>query len=508
MKHFFKIIPFLFLPLFAQSQTQYTIDYEVVCWDSAGVTVPLLKKIYEVVGMGSLHGYYTLSTLTKVVPTVGTVGACDQVDSLTFRLDTIIAQLEVNLSDNDTVIVRLDSLLTLFDSLIGVNTEPQQCECVYVLDLQNHVYSIAQNAQKPVWSYERVVTRNCGAGDEEIFRQAGSQMVTGKASTYYTANAGNLSNGGVIDSLKVYFKNPDTVAWIYLSPAAVAANYPLLMPDIDTNDLRFNTATVADMNAAIEEVMAYALGRVALTHNPVLNYPTNDFSAEVNSSGAIVMRFYVYNDPVGFYAGINHTAGSRRMDYHQTASGVLRQSNGAGVGGINQTIAGYYNLPCDTTIQTSYTGTIVQSASVNYYTLPVETPAAPSLAGSLGTGTCTQACPEMPDCFEICNTADNPIPVQIVPSVSDSCFVQNLVEFPVTASGNSVSLAANTYHSVSIAVTSGTVSISLVNSGSGITTATFSSGQTFSARAKECALLPTGFGINATSGSAIVSTIR
>jgi len=91
---------------------------------------------------------------------------------------------------------------------------------------------------------------------------------------------------------------------------------------------------------------------------------------------------------------------------------------------------------------------------------------------------------------------------------TDTCLVSNLVEFPVTASGNSVSLAANYYHAVTISVTTGTVNISLINSGVGITTASLTAGQTFSTSAKECAYLATGFGINATGGAAIVSTIR
>ena len=314
----------------------------------------------------------------------------------------------------------------------------------------------------------------------------------------------------MIDSIRVFTKNPDENFSVFLSPAAAKLHYPLWTGD--TSQLRYNTATVATYNLALESVMLYALTNWAATHSPVLAFPSFDFDANVGNTGNIQLRFWVTNNPNSTYVAINTLAAARRIAWHPTASGAQVVGTGVQYQGATAVATLPYVLPCDTTIATSYTIVLNDASTPGWYTVPINPLPVPTLSGSIGQGSCLMPCPVTPDCFEICNSSSNPIPVVIVSggsgSESDTCLVSNLVEFPVTASGNSVSLAANYYHSVTIAVTTGTVNISLVNSGVGITTASLTAGQTFSTSAKECALLATGFGINATSGAAIVSTIR
>lgn len=403
---------------------------------------------------------------------------------------------------NDTVVVQINAILDSLGVLITNTTEPQQCTCTYTLDLDNHAFSVLPNAQYPTWSYDRFVVRNCGAGNEEVFRQGGSSLATSKASTYYQGISA-IQNGGVLDSVRIYTKNPDSVVWIYLSPAKVAQNYPILLSSsaVDTADLRYNSASVADMNNALEVVMAYGLNRAAITHSPPLPYPTFDFSAELNASGNVVLRFYVFNQPTGFYAGIANTAGSRRLDYHPTASGSLVQSNGSGIVGINHSIAGSYNT-CDTTIITSYNATMVQTNDMNWYTLVVDDPPVPALSAGPGTATCTQACPEQPQCIEICNDVGSPVPVTIVSNQSE-CQVTGIVDFPDPVS-SIYQIPANTINSITIGVVVGPVSITVVN-GSSVKTRSFPTGATFSARAPgECSFLQTAFSIDATASGAVV----
>lgn len=516
----------------------YGVNVVEHCWHTAGGTDSTIYAAYLSAAATTkptrIHFFsVTGTTINAVTVSGGTLraGPCSNPgqDSMNISLsqilidnDTLISTLTAILTDNDTIINNLElSLLDndtfllywqqFFDSLnvIITNTqEPQTCNCTYTLDLQNHEYEVAANEQLPHWNFERVVTRNCGSGAEEVFRQAGTKTATSKASTFYTMTtaADSLRNGGVIDSVRIFFKNPDTSAWIYLSPNRVAANYPaLLTAGLDTADLRYSASTVATMNAAIETVMGYGLLRVAITHSPPLPFPTFEFNSEINSSGHIILRFYTYHSPTGFYASVNNTSASRRVDYHATASGSLKQSNGAGIIGINIVETANYVLPCDTTISTTYSGTIVPTGGMNWFTLTVQDPAAPTLSGSLGTGTCTQQCPETSECVEICNTEDNPIPVEII---TDSCLVAGVVDFP-DATSDVYQVAANTVNSITVAVTTGPVSITIVN-GSSTKTRSFPTGATFSARAESCEFLQTAFSIDASSGSAaaLVSILK
>jgi len=521
-----KNIKILFLLLLApflamgQSSPLYTNNIEPLCWTTpGGVDSTIYVAWMSSAGTtkpSRLHYFNVSGNAVTVSGGKLRAGYCSEPtnDSLIIRLDSLIFQADINLEDNDTVIVRLDSFLIRLDSLINNTTQPQQCDCIYRVQLENTTISIADNAQQPVWHYDRVARRDCGAGFVEVFRS--SETTTGGAaygrtSTAYVNGGNPLQNGGVIDSIMVFTKNPDENFSVYLSPQAVKLHYPLWSGD--TSQLRYNTATYTTYNLALESVMLYALTNWAATHVPTLAFPSFDFDANVGNTGNIQLRFWVTHNPNSTYVAINTQAAARRIAWHPTASGAQVVGTGVQYQGATAVATLPYVLPCDTTIQTSYTIVLNNAATPGWYTVPLNPLPVPSLSGSVGQGSCLMPCPTTPECFTICNDAASPIPVVIVSgggggTETDTCLVSNLVEFPVTASGNSVSLAANYYHAVTISVTTGTVNISLINSGVGITTASLTAGQTFSTSAKECAYLATGFGINATGGAAIVSTIR
>lgn len=116
---------------FAAAQAQQFGDWELVCWDSAGVTVPLQMRVSTANSSGALiRTYYrfTPGALAKCVPTVGTIGACGSsqlaqiVVSMSQTLidnDTLIASLQQSLEDNDTIIANLQQSLEDNDTIIA-----------------------------------------------------------------------------------------------------------------------------------------------------------------------------------------------------------------------------------------------------------------------------------------------------------------------------------------------------------------------------------------------------
>ena len=65
----------------SNTQTQYTIDHELVCWDSMGVWTTLSYRVLEVEGVGSVGQYRSLLTNEVVTPTTGRIGDCNMITS-------------------------------------------------------------------------------------------------------------------------------------------------------------------------------------------------------------------------------------------------------------------------------------------------------------------------------------------------------------------------------------------------------------------------------------------
>lgn len=520
---------------FALSGQNYGINIRPVCWTTAGGVDSTVYAAYMSAAATTrpthIHYFVPILGTNRVAPVTisgGSIraGSCTDkqllldndtllvnITNLVNNSDTVIVRLDNIINQTVNVNVKLDSLAYLLDSLLNLSKQTQTCNCTYTLDLANHSYSIQNNSQYPVWSFERVITRNCGIGPEIVARIPGSVTntnVNSRTSVGYNNSGNSLQNGGYLDSMRVHTKNPDLTFWIYLSPMKVAEKYPLLLTNgLDTSRLRFNSSQVSLMNSAIQTVVNYAASQFALLQNPVLPPPTMTFVSQVLSNGNFNMRWYVTHNPSGFYVAVNPAASNRRIIFHTTASGATTSIDASFSSGASELTTQQYTLPCGTIIYTTYTAS-TYTPNNDWFQMPLTSPATPSLVGQLGAGTCTQPCPTTKECVTICDT----VMVRIVDQAggsgsgaSNTCAVQNIAEFPVTASGSSVALAQNYYHAVTIAVTSGTVSITLINAGD-LQTRTFSAGQTFSVKAADCALIKTGFGINATAGTAIVSTIR
>jgi hypothetical protein len=80
---------------FVAAHAQQFGDWEIVCWDSAGVTVPLQVRVSTANSTGALiRTYYrfTPGGLAKAVPTTGTIGACgvSQLENVVDSLHSVI----------------------------------------------------------------------------------------------------------------------------------------------------------------------------------------------------------------------------------------------------------------------------------------------------------------------------------------------------------------------------------------------------------------------------------
>ncbi len=502
---------------FSAAHAQQFGDWEIVCWDSSGVTIPLQVRVSTANSTGALiRTFYrfTPGALTKVVPTVGTISACGN-----SQLQQIVVNLQTNLVDNDTLIaqiqnliniqnnitVNLDSLLGLVDSIAGNTEQPQICDCVYEVNQRNWSYTVTPGTKNTYWNANRFVTRDCGGGVEEIFSQDYSELEDLDIYVGYT-NSGltNLTSGtGYIDSFVVFLKNPLDTLTIWLHPDSLATRYPTLT--FPKANLVFNAASTSTWVTAVKAVIAKALQLNAAANQLVP--PQNIPFVTINSSGAFIVGFEVIHQPIGYYCNIRHDAEAGRMYYHPTGGGGAGTASiikGRGqVSGISQVS---YVTSCGTIATTYSEFMLTTRTGIFWDSLAMKTSPAPTTSG-VGSITCSETCPNSPtDCVEICNDISNPIPVVVITNESD-CPVGNIVEIPLSLTAQSSTLSGNFYHSVTISVTSGTVTISAVNP-SGTTSGTFASGKTFTATAKECELIPTSFIINATSGAVTVATIR
>jgi len=108
-KHIAAIVLALSLAATALAQSQQSVNYNLVCWDSAGTLTTLVYRIYEVQGIGAVAEYRSLLTNNRVVPSVGTVGECSVLTSrnIVNALDTI----DTGCSNPDTSIYAMNGTI-------------------------------------------------------------------------------------------------------------------------------------------------------------------------------------------------------------------------------------------------------------------------------------------------------------------------------------------------------------------------------------------------------------
>jgi len=476
-----KILSILvFATIWFNANAQQFGDWEIVCWDSAGVVTPLLVRASTGNSSGSLiRTFYRLERGTsalngkKVVPTVGTIEDCGT-------------------SSGNAI---ADSL----GQLINNTTEPQQCQCEYAIDLHDQTLTVDTNALQPVWNYTQVVTRDCGAGPEVV---ASIPTATLTPKVWHNVIATSLTNtSAIIDSLRVSYGTTSHFN-IYLSPVGVKTRYPALA--IDTSLLRYNTANATATATALKTVIEYGINKWALDNGRAV--PQRECEVAVNTGiNSIFFQFNIINNPSSDY--INLVNGATRVWYHRTESGSSTTTSAMGYAGSSQNVTHTYTTPCGLVASVSYQCNVNNSADVqtSFDVIPLISPLDTNRFGYV-TRICSEPCPEGGGCVTICNDEDNPIPVTIITSPTD-CPLTGVVEFPLSVSAISSTLPGNLYHSITISITSGTVILSAVNT-SGTTLATFTSGQVFSAQAADCELIPTSFTVNATSGAATVATSK
>ncbi len=400
----------------------------------------------------------------------------------------------------DSIILHIDNLADILDSIQANTTEPQLCNCDYRIDLYDQTLTIDTNASQAKWIYNQTILRDCGAGEEII---ASIPTTTLIPKVYHVANTlSALSNGGVVDSSKVFYNDASADFFkIYLSPHMVKIKYPAWPGD--TSHLRFNTATYARMQTALNSVLNYAIEKWATDNS--LPSPQRDANFTVTPSGLVFMFFNLIHYPTGNY--LNLKSGSTNFWYHITASGASTNATAMGFAGAGKNVTHTWATPCGSNVSCSYQCNAVNSADVQvaFDSIELIMPLDTNQFGDIRQ-TCPGPCPEDNGCVEICNSSENPIPVTIITSATD-CPLTGVVEFPLVVTSASSTLPGNLYHSVTISITSGTVILSAVNT-AGTTSATFTSGQVFSAQAADCELIPTSFTVNATSGAATVATSK
>lgn len=476
---------FLFLfPSFVFGQTQYDYEHAFVCWDSAGVKTALVAKIFYVVGNPSViveKVYVNPVTGLKVVPGTG-----------------IVSDHPCGTAAQDTIIVKLDSLIDLTINIENEMTQdPDTCQCLYTLDLENHVYSATNNSPFLTWQYEKVVTRNCGTGNEEISRTPAIQVQTGRTWNYYTENGNNLVDGsGYIDRIRVFFANPSGDLLIDLDPSTVLTTYPGIttsFPSFDATDLTFDASAPGDIELAITTVILYAVNQYSASNN--LPSPAYETLIDFVSDGTFRLGFAITHNPAGHYMNIDFTAGNEEFFFSDDGVSLINGLSFSVKFLSNGIVFPTYQTACGV-IQTTYTGLMHQLSVDEWTTITVNSTPSPTLLGNLGSTTCTEACTTIDDgCLSICDT----VLVQTVPD--PTCQFTGYSDQSLITS-TSKSFPSNSLNSMSFMVKSGTVTLS-VHNGATTTNVTYAQGRIVSfSHPDNCKYLMSGYTVDASSGAA------
>ena len=396
-----------------------------------------------------------------------------------------------------------------------IGNPPQECNCDYFLDQQNITYENIDNSQYLLYRYEKVVTRDCGAGQEEILRMPESAQTTQrKFNTYKNVTLPGvalLQNGaGFVDSFTVSLANPDTVWSIDLNPNTVLTSYPDLVGTLNPNDLIFNTGSPATMKAAFDLVIVEAIQQyAALSFLPV---PAFDLETEVFSDGRFTIGFYVTHNPNGFYLNIDPSSTLTVANYFPDGinSNSAIEKASTTIGHIETAT---YLANCGL-ISTSYSAFMSQLVgATDWKTLSIESSGLfpPSLLGGIGTVTCQEPCPISVDlgCTPICDTV-------IVRMVDDeeSCQVRGLPDHDrYTGFPGNTTLGQNSIHSIGFKVLSGT--LKLVITGNDPVTGAFVEDEQFYeagdvahwTHPDKCKYLQRGFAFFTGSGNADVQVL-
>lgn len=380
------------------------------------------------------------SQTTPVDVSGGTVrpGTCSS-DSLNFNLVQ-------NLIDNDTVIIELgkilDSLSSVIASLDSLKN-PQICNCDYELDQQNIAFENITNSPDVFYNYDQVLTRNCGAGAEEIYRARTVERIKYNSGSGYSSSQGRnhihynnnvtadslRQNMGMLDSMRVFLKNPTATLTIYFDTATVKTIYPSLTT-LDTTDLVFDKNNLEDWENAVTAVINAALNKYSADSSlPTVNRLV---WVDVTALGRFEIGFHVFHQPTGHYVNIIHDDLTRFIDFKPDGT-TATSRNGVSRTGISALVTSYYYIDCGTlapdgrnAIPTTYTGTIVPSSDLEWDRLALSG-VAHSLVATKGNCSQNEPCPSAQDCFSPCEALDVRIVGDTVPVTNNHNFYTELI---------------------------------------------------------------------------------
>lgn len=486
-----KIYQYLFIMVLclaafnAKAQTQYDIEHALVCWDSAGVETTLIAKFFYVVGRSDeavRKVYIHPITNTVVVPTIGAVAG---------GVGSLSSDVCGSRSRIDTVIVKLDSILD------DMQQDPDTCNCLYSIDIENTAFNTTNNLQQVTWSGESVVTRNCGYGNEEISRSPFIQLQTIKKRDWYSNNGGNnLQDGlGFFRQVRWHLANPTGDVLIDLNPSTVLTTYPNItssFPSFDANDLIFDAAATNDMKTAVENVIEYALSLYAASNN--LSIPSYEDYIVINSNGTFRVGFAITHNPSGHYAGIDRTAGNQIFEY--SSDGANTVSGGSAIQASQGLAAVNYQTSCGQ-ISISYFSPIIDTGVTEWKTLTLVSPSLSLITST--TQTCTEACTSIDNgCISICDTV-------LVEVVEDCLVQQKFGQEYIDGANPYKSFSVGTFNSVSLTVVTGVITVGMTDDTGTMIYLPYTSNFSFSLTADECKLNGNDILFIGAAGSGIIN---
>ncbi|MCB0640592.1 MAG: RHS repeat protein, partial [Phaeodactylibacter sp.] len=238
--------------------------------------------------------------------------------------------------------------------------------CSYAIDQENWTYSAISNTRFVQVDYEKVVTRDCGSGPEEIVRIAQStQALSEKANTLASLTNTPLEEGGYIGDLTIatWDGTAQGSLTIDLSPNAVTTYG--LTGVIAPSDLEFDPADPEQLEYAVNLVTFTAVNSWQTTNG----YSNTEylFSPDVRADGQVSLSFVIFHEPAGPYLCID--PGSSTLSYWPQGSAGSAVNGQLSFGG---TATGYITAASPTTcgnIGIQYVGSIVDETVAEWKTL-------------------------------------------------------------------------------------------------------------------------------------------
>ncbi|MEM6397785.1 MAG: hypothetical protein AAF741_15660 [Bacteroidota bacterium] len=201
------------------------------------------------------------------------------------------------------------------------------CQCAYTISQEAHRVIDIRGGSTQEYDVEfyEVVKRKCGSQETgtEVYRDTLVETGDITSSWHISQTLGFSAPGQFIDDYNIRYYSPggiQSVVTVDLNPSTVQASYPSLT--LNAADFTFDGSNASDIAAAYQQVFQFVIEDLAGTA------PSNTFTCFAAFSTSVVVRSNLLHDPVFPYA-INYTNDDGNFSIATSSSFPITQAVGA-----------------------------------------------------------------------------------------------------------------------------------------------------------------------------------